>query len=1028
MINLGKAGGRRLRSTATLGSVVLALASVYACSGESPENETAVQNALPTTTTLDVTAPACGAPTASGVLRRYSDGATTIQNQAVAFDVLTQHNDIARSGAATHENILTPASVKSGQFGYLGSVPVEGKIYAQPLYVEKAAVKCGGAAVRNANIAYVATLENIVYAIDVDSQQVCWSTPRLGCGQDGGGLLGFDPQAEGGVRVGIVSTPVVDLAKNALYAVSREWTGTAARFWVNTIDTRTGALAARVEVTAGANTGCGANAFDPGAHNNRPGLLLAQNKLFLAFGSTIGEDDRIDYHGFVIGFDVSNPARPTRMPRVFCATPTTKGGGIWMAGSGLASDGQSIYFSTGNGAYKFDGDVVDSETKVPNYPPAGNYPESFVKLNVDDLSVQSAYTDVRKQAELGSAYIFDAPNTPDDKKHTMFWARERSDADLGSGGVLLVGNRLMGGGKDGRMYALDTSGLGLSHVQSFQAFFDADTDEGTNTSYYHTYNYRTTWYDGANMHGSPIAWDVTARGGNAIYVYGWSEKDTLKRFTLQRDTGMFQWPEARDATAADPSPSPHGSIQSAHKSMPGGMLALSANGASDGIVWAVLEEPFAPSRAQHPRCGPTSNNSSECEGCFLSNGRFSEHCDATRGYVPGRLYAFAADDNGAGVLPLLWGDKRTASPNNLIPRYSKFTPPTVAHGKIIVPTGNNEVRFYGLRNCTTSPCTSAPRRADELVAPWNDAGSATLAMYASTKTRFTPHTQWNIRDGGWGDEIRWLPGDFDGDGRSDVAAVWNNGGQNTLTVRRSTGSAFTHEHWIIGAGPWLPSSKWVSGDFNGDGLSDIAVIWNDGNAATTTVYLSAGNRFAKPVVWSPRDGGWGDGIKWVAGDYNGDGLTDIAAIWNDGGTNTLTVRQSTRSSFIPRHWDIHDGGWMDTTAWLAGDFDGDGLTDIAAAWNDGGFATFAMFRSRGQSFAPHTQWKPRDGGWGDDVRWVAGDYNADGFTDIAAIWNDGGYNTLTVRESTGATFNTVHWDIRDGGWMDSTKWVVGKYH
>ena len=53
---------------------------------------------------------------------------------------------------------------------------------------------------------------------------------------------------------------------------------------MNTIDTRTGALVARVEVTAAANTGCGANAFKPGSHNNRPGLLLAQNKLFLAFG------------------------------------------------------------------------------------------------------------------------------------------------------------------------------------------------------------------------------------------------------------------------------------------------------------------------------------------------------------------------------------------------------------------------------------------------------------------------------------------------------------------------------------------------------------------------------------------------------------------------------------------------------------------------------------------------------------------------------------------------------------------------
>jgi hypothetical protein len=90
----------------------------------------------------------------------YSDQAFKIQTAASneQFDVLTQHNDIARTGAATHEDILTPANVHGHQFGLLGSVPVEGKIYAQPLYVEKAAVVCsneGSETVTNANIAYV---------------------------------------------------------------------------------------------------------------------------------------------------------------------------------------------------------------------------------------------------------------------------------------------------------------------------------------------------------------------------------------------------------------------------------------------------------------------------------------------------------------------------------------------------------------------------------------------------------------------------------------------------------------------------------------------------------------------------------------------------------------------------------------------------------------------------------------------------------------------------------------------------------
>ena len=76
------------------------------------------------------------------------------------------------------------------------------------------------------------------------------------------------------------------------------------------------------------------------------------------------------------------------------------------------------------------------------------------------------------------------------------------------------------------------------------------------------------------------------------------------------------------------------------------------------------------------------------------------------------------------------------------------------------------------------------------------------------------------------------------------------------------------------------------------------------------------------------------------------------------------IRQSVRSAFRTEHWDVRDGGWMDSTKWVAGDFDGDGRCDIAGVWNDAGSATFAVFRSIGLHFAPHTQWKIRDGGWG----------------------------------------------------------------
>jgi hypothetical protein len=346
-------------------------------------------------------------PAPSRIAPSYTDVAQQTQNQAanLRHNVLTRSNDNARTGAATHEDILTPSSLATGRFGYLGSVAVTGRIYAQPLYVKNAAVVCGGQAVKNANIAYVATLENVVYAIDVDQRSVCWRTQALGVPQnalaegclnrelDGACNQNFNLNSHGsttnpetGVRVGIASTPVIDLANSVMYVVTRVRDGSNARgrYFVQVLNTRTGQLVAKVETVADTLNGrddCNGKAFYPSLSTQRAGLLLANNKLFVGFSANAGEDSTVNYHGHVLGFDVSDPANPTNLRRSFCATPNpniyptgaepARGGGIWMAGGGLASDGTSAYFSTGNGAYEFvNGSYVES--KIPEQPAFGN--------------------------------------------------------------------------------------------------------------------------------------------------------------------------------------------------------------------------------------------------------------------------------------------------------------------------------------------------------------------------------------------------------------------------------------------------------------------------------------------------------------------------------------------------------------------------------------------------------------------------------------------------------------------------------
>jgi len=182
--------------------------------------------------------------------------------------------------------------------------------------------------------------------------------------------------------------------------------------------------------------------------------------------------------------------------------------------------------------------------------------------------------------------------------------------------------------------------------------------------------------------------------------------------------------------------------------------------------------------------------------------------------------------------------------------------------------------------------------------------------------------QWSVRDGGWNDTAKRFAGDFDGDHRTDIGAAWNDGGQVTLTVRQSTGSKFGHAHWSKDAGTWSDTAAFVVGDFNRDDRDDVARVWNDLGYASVAVSLSNRSAFRQPVDWSVRDGGWtmGNAVKWFSGDFDGDGRTDIGAAWRNENLNTLTVRRSTGSRFAQAHWAVKAGGWRDSATWCTGKF------------------------------------------------------------------------------------------------------------
>lgn len=170
-------------------------------------------------------------------------------------------------------------------------------------------------------------------------------------------------------------------------------------------------------------------------------------------------------------------------------------------------------------------------------------------------------------------------------------------------------------------------------------------------------------------------------------------------------------------------------------------------------------------------------------------------------------------------------------------------------------------------------------------------------------------------------------GDFDGDGRADIAWYehWNGG---KVTVLKSTGSSFGF------AGAWLSGfgvPDWAAaGDFNGDGKDDLA--WYEAwNGHAITVALAGNAKFVPNGKWV---GGWGRPDAALVGDFNGDGKADVA--WYEGWQNAVTVGLGAGNHFA---WGAK---WL--TGWglpdeaFAGDADGDGRADLLwyEQWNHAG--------------------------------------------------------------------------------------------
>lgn len=442
-----------------------------------------------------------------------------------AGDVVTYHNDIARTGLNSQETILTHSNVNSAGFGLLFSVGVDGVVNGEPLYLSSVSIPSHG----THNVLYAVTENDSVYAFDADVGTLLWQVSVLGSGEtpsDNRNCHKFNPE------IGITSTPVIDRGSGpngTIYVVAMSKNSSGTYFQrIHALDVTTGSEEFGGPTTiqamypgTGDNSQNGNVIFDPAQYTEREGLLLLNGVVYTGWTSHC--DDR-PYTGWVIGYGESTLAQTS----VLNLTPNGSEGAIWQSGGGIASDGSNLFLLTANGTF----DTVLNGNN--GFPILGDYGNAFVKISpVNNLLTVTDY--------------FAMHNTV---------AESDQDQDFGSSGALVLPpmqdssgvthSLAIGAGKDTNIYIVDRTNMGKFNASTDSAIYQKVRQALVGG------NWSVPAYYNGNVYFGPV--------GNNLLEF---------RFTNAK---LLTSPVAKSSTAF---------------TYPGTTPSISSNGSGSGIVWAI---------------------------------------------------------------------------------------------------------------------------------------------------------------------------------------------------------------------------------------------------------------------------------------------------------------------------------------------------------------------------------------------------------------------------------------------------------
>ena len=444
-----------------------------------------------------------------------------------AVDVLTYHYDNARTWLNDSETILNPTDLTPATFGKLFVDSVDGKVDAQPLYVAHVNIPNKGVH----NVLYVETENDSVYAFDADSNAGMDAQPLMQASLLGPGEVPSDDRGSGQISptIGITATPVIDVSSGTMYvtAMSKLVSGTTTTYIQRLHALSMTTLQDKVPpVTVQASiSSTGPNSVN-GTLAFIPANYAERAALTLINGTVYttwtSHSDENIYNGWIIGYD----AKTLKQNAVLNVTPDGVAGSFWGSGAGPAVDARgNIYDLDANGTF-------DTTLNSRGFPIHGDFGGTFIKVST---TPKLAVTD------------YFAPDNIAMENNT--------DEDLGSGGVIVLPDMTnargkivqlaIGAGKDGNIYLVNRNDLG---------HFNPANDNGIYQE-----------LPGALPSGE---WATSAYFNGSVY-FG-PILNHLMQFTFVKGR-LMPLPTSQ-------SPGTFG--------YPGTTPSVSANGTSDGIVWA----------------------------------------------------------------------------------------------------------------------------------------------------------------------------------------------------------------------------------------------------------------------------------------------------------------------------------------------------------------------------------------------------------------------------------------------------------